>query len=207
MIRFLSSLVLVLALTASALAQAGSDPKPLIDALGTANFKQAETLLGQIAATGDASVAPALEAFAAGDLYARKSDGAVFITRGSGKTLSLIDPITGEAAGEAPKTGMTKIKVNNNLRRAIHSTLGGLTLQSPDRAVRLRAADSVLRSPSAENLELLEMALATETDAAVKARMEAARAVSVLASDRPADQKREAIATIKSHGGRDAIGI
>src|SRR5690606_32143630 len=102
---------------------------------------------------------------------------------------------------------MTKIKVNNNLRRAIRSALGGLTLLSPDRAVRLRAADSVLRSPSPENLELVETALASETDAAVKARMEAARAVSVLASDRSADQKRDAIETIKKRGGRDAIGI
>lgn len=207
MIRFLSSLILLLTLAVSGHAQGGADPRPLIDALGKANFKQAEDLLGQIAATGDARVAPALEAFAAGDLYARKSDGAVFIAKPAGKNFKLIDPLSGEEAEEAAKGAVAKIKINNNLRRVIRSTLGGLTLLSPDRATRLRAAEAVMRSPSAENLELIEAALEKETDGAVKARMEQARAVSLLASDRGIEEKRAAIDTIRSVGGRPAIAI
>ena len=198
-------MVLVTAFAAPSLAQ--SDPKDLIDALGKANFKQAEELLGQIAATGDARVVPALEAFAEGDLYVRKSDGAVVITKAAGSNLIAIDPLTGEEAGEAPKAGFAKIKVNNNLRRAIRSALGGLTLMSPDRAVRLQAAQQVLQSPSAENLALIETALAKETDGEVKARMEEARAVSLLASDRSVEEKRAAIDRVASLGGREAIGI
>ncbi|WP_432443324.1 urea ABC transporter permease subunit UrtB [Neorhizobium galegae] len=202
---FLSILLMILALATQSVAQ--SDPKALIDALGKADFKQAEDLLGQIAASADPRVVPALEAFNDGDLYVRKSDGAVFITRASGANLALIDPLSGAAAGEAPKGAMTKLKINNSLRRVLRSALGGLTLLSPDRNVRLSAADAVLRSPSAENLELVEAALAKETDREVKARMEEARAASVLSSDRPVDQKRAAIETIGSIGGRDAISI
>lgn len=203
--RFITLAFLLLSFAAPSLAQ--SDPKDLINALGKANFKQAEELLGQIAATADPRVVPALEAFAEGDLYVRKSDNQVFITKPAGSNLAAIDPLTGETVGEAPKGAFTKVKVNNSLRRAIRSALGGLTLLSPDRSVRLAAAQAVLQSPSAENLDLVEAALATEQDREVKARMEEARAVSVLASDRSADEKRAAIDTVASLGGREAIGI
>ena len=207
-IRFFLQFVLVLlTMSFAAPSFAQSDPKDLINALGKASFKEAEALLTQIAATGDARVVPALEAFAEGDLYLRKSDGSVVITKAVGANLAAIDPLTGETAGEAPKAAYTKIKVNNTLRRAIRSALGGLTLLSPDRAVRLQAAQQVLQSPSAENLDLVETALAKETDPEVKARMEEARAVSLLASDRSVEEKRAAIDMVASLGGREAIGI
>lgn len=201
----LSIFFLILALATPSLAQ--SDPKALIDQLGKADFKQAEELIGQIAAAADPRVVPALNAFAEGDLYARKSDGVVFITKAAGANFALIDPLTGQSAGEAPKAAMVKLKINNSLRRVIRSAMGGLTLLSPDRAVRLQAADAVLRSPSAENLELVEAALAKETDREVKARMEEARAVSILISDRPVAEKRAAIEMVASLGGRGAISI
>ncbi len=204
---FLKLMLMVLMSAVAAPTLAQSDPKDLIDALGKASFKQAEELLTQIAATGDARVVPALEAFAEGDLYVRKADGAVVITRAAGAKLSAIDPLTGEVMGEEPKGAFTKIKVNNNLRRAIRSALGGLTLLSPDREVRLQAAQQVLQSPSAENLDLVETALAKETDPEVRARMEEARAVSLLASDRSVEEKRAAIDRVASLGGREAIGI
>ena len=85
-------------------------------------------LIGQLAATGDARVVPALEAFAAGDLYVRKSDNLVFMTKPAGSDFTLIDPLTGESAGSAPKAAVSKIRVNNNLRRVIRAAMGGLTL-------------------------------------------------------------------------------
>ncbi|TRL35978.1 urea ABC transporter permease subunit UrtB [Rhizobium straminoryzae] len=202
---FLSTLFLLLALVAPSLAQ--SDPKALIDALGKADFKQAEDLIGQIAASGDPRVVPALNAFGDGDLYARKSDGAVFITKPAGANLALIDPLSGESVGEAPKGALNKLKINNTLRRVLRAATGGLTLMSPDRAARLSAADAVLRAPSAENLALLETALAKEADREVKARMEEARAASVLVSDRSIEEKNAAIDTIARIGGRDAISL
>ncbi|MDO6964520.1 urea ABC transporter permease subunit UrtB [Rhizobium alvei] len=161
-----------------------------------------------LAATGDPAVVPLLEALAEGNLYFRKSDNFVFLTKASGSNLSLVDPVSGETVGEEAKGALSKIKVNNNLRRTIRSLLGGLTLLSPDRTVRLSAADAVLKSPSAENLGLLETAIAKETDTVVRMRMETARAVSILGSDRIIDEKRQAIEMISDKiGGRDAAGI
>ena len=203
--RILALLFTLFAFVAPSLAQ--DDPRELINALGEANFREAEQLIGQIAQTGDARVVPMLEAFAEGNLFVRKADGIVVTAKEEGRNLEAFDALTGESLGEGPKAAFTKIRVNNNLRRALRSALGGLTLLSPDRAVRLSAAQAVLQSPSPENLELVEAALAKEPDAEVKTRMEQARAVSLLASDRSIDEKRAAIETVASLGGREAIGI
>jgi urea transport system permease protein len=177
------------------------------NALSKANFAEAEKIISELASTGDARIVPALEAFAEGDLYARKSDNMVFIGKAKGANFKLTETVTGAEVGDAPKATVTKIKVNNNLRRAIRAAIGGLTLLSPDKALRLSAADAILRAPSADSLVLLDAALAKEEDETVRQRMMEARAVSVLSSDEQMDVKREAINTIASLGGRSAISI
>ncbi|OJT96124.1 MAG: urea ABC transporter permease subunit UrtB [Rhizobium sp. 63-7] len=205
LIRFISLFFLFIFAAAPSMAQ--DDARALFDALGKANFKQAEDLVGQIAATGDPKVVPALEAFADGNLYVRKSDGAVFIGSVAGSNLALTDALTGEKAGEEAKGALAKVKVNNGLRRAIRSALGGLTLLSPDKAIRMQAAQSILKSPSADSLELVETALSNETDTAVKAALEEARAASLLTSDRPIEERKAAVATIKAIGGQASLSL
>ncbi|MGV3549683.1 urea ABC transporter permease subunit UrtB [Rhizobium sp.] len=211
MSRAFKAVFVALVLMFSAMAQqafAQEDLKAQINALATAKLPDLPKIVQTLAATGDPKVVPVLEALGEGDLYFRKSDNAVFLTKAAGANLSIIDPVSGETVGEEAKGALTKIRVNNNLRRAIRSALGGLTLLSPDRNVRLQAADAVLKAPSAENLGLLDAAIAKEADAVVKARMETARSVSVLTSDLATDQKKAAIETIRDKiGGRDAIGI
>ncbi|MGN6778764.1 urea ABC transporter permease subunit UrtB, partial [Rhizobium sp.] len=160
-----------------------------------------------LAKSGDPKVVPALQAFSDGDLYVRKSDNQVFIAKSSGDMMDLVDPLTGQAAGQEAKDNLGKIKINNNLRRAVRAALGGLTLMSPDRATRLEAAQSILKAPSADSLDAVETALQSEKDADIRGVLERARAVAVLGSDRPIAEKKAAIETIKNEGGRDAIGI
>ena len=197
---------LMLVLTTTTL-RAQEDAHSLINALGPANFQQADEIVKSLAKTGDPKVVPALQAFSDGDLYLRKSDNQVFIAKSAGDAMNLIDPVTGQAAGQEAKGNLAKIKINNNLRRSVRAALGGLTLMSPDRGVRLEAAQSVLKSPSPDSLEVLEAALQTEKDGEIRGVLEKARAVAVLSSDRPLEQKKAAIETIKTEGGRDAIGI
>ena len=84
----------------------------------------------------------------------------MFITEVAGSNLRLIDPLTGEAAGEESKGAMEKIKVNNKLRRVIRSAIGGLTLMSPDASVRRAAAEAIFQSrESPKWIELIDAAL------------------------------------------------
>ncbi|MEY9625948.1 urea ABC transporter permease subunit UrtB [Sinorhizobium fredii] len=181
--------------------------RDLVNALGEAKLSNMDEHIAALAKTGDPKVVPVLEALGEGMLYARKADNQVFLTKESGSNLTLTDPVTGESAGEAPKAAFSKIKVNNGVRRAVRTALGSLTLLSPDRNQRLKAVQSVLQSPNADALGAIENALAAEKDAEVRALLERARATTLLISDRPVDEKKEAVQVLKQSGGREALSI
>lgn len=208
--RFLQCLLVAFCLVVTLFAtdlRAADDLRAMINALGGGSFQENQKQVEALAKTGDPRVVPALEALSEGDLYQRKADGIVLIVKPAGSNLKLIDALTGDAAGEGEKAALEKIKVNNGLRRVIRAALGSLTLMSPDASVRLQAASTILRTPSADALEGLDAALAAETDGAVRAVLEKARAASVLVSDRPVDEKKAAVATVVQTGGRDSLSL
>jgi urea transport system permease protein len=171
------------------------------------NFQTTEAIVRELGATGDPAVERPLAALAEGNLLFRKADKAVFIGNESGQTVALADPLTGEQAGEAKKSEITKIKVNNGLRRVIRDVLGSLTLGSPDPAVRFAAAETMFRTPDPANIVPLDAAIAKETVAGVKTAMLQARAASVLKSDRPEAEKLEAVTIVAERGDRDALSL
>ncbi|MER9886781.1 urea ABC transporter permease subunit UrtB [Mesorhizobium sp. M0114] len=172
-----------------------------------ANFPAIEAVVRELAASGDPAVERPLAALAEGSLYVRKADSLVFVGKESGDGIELLDALTGEKSGEAAKADITKIKVNNTLRRVIRDALGTLTLGSKDPAVRIAAADTMFKTPDAANIEPLDTAIANESVASVKALLEHARAASVLVSDRPEADRLAAIALIGARGDRDAVSL
>jgi urea transport system permease protein len=181
--------------------------RDLINALGQGNYAETEKQVNAIAATGDARAVPALEALAAGNLYARKVDGIVFIVAEAGSDFRLTDPLTGEEAGEGPKAAFEKIKVNNKLRRVIRAALGALTLMSSDPATRRAAAEAIFQSRDPESIALIDQALEQETDPAIARLMREARAAAILNADTSEEEKIAAIEVLKQRGGRDSLAI
>jgi urea transport system permease protein len=188
-------------------AQSDSSIPDLVSRLAGADFDETERVVQALAATGDASVAPLLEALGNGDLHFRPSDNAVFIATRGGAGYLLVDPLTGESAGEAGRREVTKIRVNNSLRRAVRAAIGTLTLRSPDPAVRIAAAQSVLKSGDPEAVEPLTEAIAAEQNDSVRAVMERARAAAILNSDASDDVKIEAVNTIAARSSQDTRAI
>jgi len=170
-------------------------------------FPAIEAVVRELGATGDPTVEKALAALSQGDLSFRKSDAQVFIVKEAGSSVSLLDPLTGESVGEAKKSELTKVKVNNGLRGVIRDVLGTLTLGSADPAVRLAAAETMFRSPDPAAIPALDAAIAKETDAAVKARLEQARASAVLVSDLAETDKLAAIDVLAARGDREALSL
>ncbi|MFD1697607.1 urea ABC transporter permease subunit UrtB [Roseibium aestuarii] len=181
--------------------------RPLVNELASGKYDDTERQIQALVASGDPVVASTLQALRAGDLYVRKADGLVFIARKAGKGFALTDPLTGADAGEVAKRDIDKIKVNNKLRRVIDASLGSLTLLSSDPTVRLAAAQAVFKAGDPEVLDVLETALAKETDDDVRVVMEQARAAALLNSDRGDAEKLDAIETIASAGNRDALSL
>jgi urea transport system permease protein len=183
------------------------DLKPLVNALGAGAYAETEKAIVALAAAGDPAVAKILDALSAGDLYVRKSDRQVFVATSAGGKFALADPLTGEAAGEAAKGEIEKIKVNNKLRGVIRTAMGSLTLMSPDPAVRRTAVAAVFQSGDPAAIPLIDAALADEKDQSLAKLMREARAVAILKSDRPDEEKVEVIAVLTDRGGRDSLSM
>ncbi|HTV71273.1 MAG TPA: urea ABC transporter permease subunit UrtB [Rhizobiaceae bacterium] len=182
--------------------------RPIIAKFATSkNFKDTEAIVRELGATGDPAVEKVLVALSEGNLSFRKSDQAVFIITESGQTVALFNPITGDAAGEAQKSEITKVKVNNGLRRVIRDVLGSLTLGADDPAVRLAAAETMFKNPDPAAIPALDAAIASETVASVKTALGQARASAVLVSDLPEAEKLAAINIIAARGDRDALSL
>jgi urea transport system permease protein len=204
--RLLLILAFLLALLASAppaLAQTDDATlTTLINALAPGNYRDREAAAQALAATGDQRAVPVLQTLLDGDLYVNEATGQVVLDNGN----DAIDPVTGAAADA--EADYDKIKVNNGLRRNLRSIIGQMTLLSEDRGVRLSAADNILKNADPANLELLDTALASETDAGVRLVMEAARAAIMLKTeDASIEEKTAAVDILRARGGRDSLTL
>jgi urea transport system permease protein len=204
-------LALLLPLLTAIVAPAAADEaelREIIAKFATAKgFAATKSIVEELAAVGDPAAERPLVALSDGDLVFRESDREVFIGKESGRTVRLLDPLTGEVLGEAKKSEISKIKVNNTLRRVIRDAVGALTLSSPDPVVRIAAADTMFKTPSADAIDALDAAIARETVSSVRRKLEQARASSVLVSDLPEADKLAAIEMIAEMGSRDAASL
>ena len=75
---------------------------------------------------------------------------------------------------------MTRIGTNNRLRRVLKSTVARFDLSNTDPAVRLAAAQEMLRSLDEPGIALLRERIGSETDARVKEEIETGLALAAL---------------------------
>jgi urea transport system permease protein len=164
-------------------------------------YAEIEQGVAALGAGGDPAAAAILQALNDGRLligpdkalYIKAADGALSAAR-SGELV----------AGDAP-VGLKPVKINNRVRRAIELAMGQLTLLSPDPAARRQAAESLLQNPDPGRLAALEGALKAETDDAIVATLEQARAAILLAMpDAPDEAKLAAIEVLAARGDQRA---
>lgn len=171
---------LFLVATAGAMNAAAGEFEDGVSALSAKGFRAKIAAVQKLGASGDPRAIPVLGALASRGLFVRESDGKVVIGERKGAVYLLADPISGKRIGEAAKGDLTKIRINNRLRGVIRRALGTMTLLSDDPGKRVKAADATFKSKSKDSIALLERALARETEAGVKARMERALAALTL---------------------------
>ncbi len=202
----LSFAALLFGLAPAAAQQPEADPAAIVQKFGgKQSFDATEAVIGELAATGDERVARALRALRDGDLYWRESDEAVFIATRKGADYEIFDPISGESAGTVPSGDLQKVRVKNSIRNAVTGALGTLTLRADNPAQRMRAASTLFSEADPEMIGPLDAAIAAEEDAAVKARMEEARASAVLVSDLSAEDKAAAAKVLAGRADRESL--
>jgi urea transport system permease protein len=137
-------------------------------------------------------------------LFVRATDKLVFWRDASGRAF---DARAG-AQIEAPPADAAAVRVNNRLRGAIEAALGAMTLQAPDPARRIAAADALFKSRDETALPTLDAAIAAERVARVRTALSEARAAILLVKGgAPALAIVQAVATLEARGDQDAMAL
>jgi urea transport system permease protein len=159
----------------------GQDGLPAILAkLPSAGYADKQVLIKQMVELHDPRVRAVLNALLEGKLYSRSSDGKLYIVADEGEALTLTDALTGHAAGVAQSDDVSKIGVNNQLRKALRVALAQFDLSSADDGVRLNAVREILRAVDTDIIGLLKARLQVESSAAVRREIRAGLALADL---------------------------
>ncbi len=165
--------------------------------LTQSSFKKKATAVESVAALEDERVLPLLEAMLAGDLYYRKSDKRIVIVAAAEEGYQLTSVDTEEDLGVVGKRDVKKISTNNKLRKQLRIQVAGYKLLSKDAALRMTAAEDLIKTPSPEFLDVLQGAIKKEKSKSVKKALQVARAVILLDSENEVDR----IQAVKDMGG------
>ncbi len=160
---FLFSFFIFSFLNVSAFADFASD----IEKLSAKSNNTKIAAIGRIAAAENPHATAVLSAFLEGNLYTQKSDNKTVIGKSTPDGYVIINPLDGTEIGTVKKSGLSKVRINNRLRKIVRGAIGGMTLLSPDKDIRMKAARDVFKSQDQDVIELLENAIAKETDSDV----------------------------------------
>jgi urea transport system permease protein len=149
----------------------------LLVALGAEDSEVRVEAIRKLALTEDPRAAVVLQALS-DEALALVEDGRRAVIVADGK---LSDAVTGATIGQAP-AGLETLIVTNRLRGEIGAALAALKLGSPQRAVRLQAAQELQGSGNEDAAPIIERALARESDRQVKAILALAAASLALRS-------------------------
>jgi urea transport system permease protein len=169
------------------------------------SYAETDAAVAGIAASGNPLAAQIIAALQDGRLLFSAADKKVFVRTPTG---GLLDAATGQLVTGAEPAGLSAVRVNNRVRRAIDSALGSLTLLAPDPAKRFEAAKAVFKSKDASVLAALDGAIGKETDARVRRAFEEARAAIIVNKPDAKEAERiAAIITLRDRGDQDARSV
>jgi urea transport system permease protein len=176
-------------------ARAAVDLSMEMRAVASGDSEQAATAIEHLKAADDLAALPALQALDDGNLEVDAA-GNTFI-----KTQGGLKPAVPQ--GPAQPTGALKsVDIDNTLRRALLPALAALKLASPDREIRLDAAEELAKRPTDDVAVIVRAALAKEKDSKIRGTLALAVAQLDLASEDPA-RRLSAVELIRQEGSVD----
>ncbi len=155
----------VQAVTESTPAQAGYAEQ--VARLATANYRLKEALIAEIVSAPTHHTRALLEAFLTNRLYVSDTTDAILIKSDDEEDAQLIDAVSGETIGRADGAGISRIRTNNRLRKALKGALAQLNLNDADPALRLAAVNELSRSIDPVTINALRSRLEIESERSV----------------------------------------
>ena len=174
---------------------AANDLEQSLKDLGNKSRSKIKKAIKNLGSQGNTAALPALEALKDNRLRVSE-DGAIIILDESGEKGQ--DALTKEQV-DLKSLSLRKPRINNSVRRILSTTIGTLQLKSSNPVIRLTAAKQLLKKSSSGLVELIEMALAEETNDEIREIFSLVLAKEGLNSDDK--QKRlESLKTIRQFG-------
>jgi urea transport system permease protein len=187
-VRFAGAAIVLLV----AASPASSDFESAFRGLTSSSRNTIRASIEELAELNDGRALGALEALR--DKRLRTDDaGGLFIESDAGN--SFVDALSGRAAEPDPKALRTP-SINNRVRRSLNPAIAQLQLRSPDRAVRLVAAEALRQRVSANAATLIRSVLEDEKDSGVRDALLVAVAKIDLSGDDPG---RRRVATTEAN--------
>jgi len=179
----------------------------LLNRLPAGSYSDRAKVITAIANSGDPRAVTVLRALLARKLQQRKADKQVVIVekRNGGKVA--IDPLSGVELGPVKPRSTKRVRINNRLRGILRAAIGGLSLRSPDRDVRLTAAQSIFKSGDPARIKELDAALSAESDGEVATALREARAVAILNAGASKKEGLAAVAVLRMRGDAAAQAV
>jgi urea transport system permease protein len=177
----------------------------IFSGLTSDSFDDVGHTIEAIALSGDPRAEKIIAALQNGNLFVGADQTSLLIKTDAG---GYIDARTGKPVADVDEDSINPVRVNNEVRRAIDSAMGTLTLFSSNPTLRAQAAEAVFKSHDPAGLPALDRAIAKEKDASVRRVMEQARAAALLmATDTSEADRLDAVAAIGARGDMDARGL
>ena len=149
-----------------------------------ADYEEKSKLIEAISNIKAKPVIPFLEALLEGNVFYVKSlQKVVYKTESEDEDLAAIDVINNENYGTFKQRKFKKIGINNSLRGDLKSVIAQLQISDEDASVRKLAALNILKTADDSALPIIEKALTTESDSAIKEILLTAQALVNLSSD------------------------
>jgi urea transport system permease protein len=178
----------------------------LIAELVDADYDRKAEIANILANSGNPQALAIIDALADGTLFSLADGKVVRQTDEAAQTY--VDPLTGAPVAGLTEDQLTKIPVNNRLRRDLRGLSSRLSLTSTDTKLRRAAADDAFTSHDEASLPVIEEALAKEKDSGIREVLAEARASILLQSESSSEaDKLAAIETLEARGDRDALSL
>jgi urea transport system permease protein len=170
----------------------------LLAMLPDADYATKGEIATRLGSEGSPAAQRALAALLGGELYFRNSDRSLVSVGENSKPPEAIDIKSDKSLGALATTELTRVGVNNQLRKIARGALAGLQLASADAAVRLTAVQELMSTIDADGAALLRPRLALEKDEKVRAQITDALALLDLV-DADASRRLAAVTELKGN--------
>jgi len=162
----------------------------LLNQLSTKDFSAKFNVIEEIALKNDPKTQFILNSLLEGKIYFIKSTKKVVFALKENNKFTTTGLFENEPLGVFTKSEVSKIRINNKIRKKIKTSLALLDLTHPDESTRLTAVKSTYKSINKEVFNIMQLLLKTEESEDVRNSMIVVISIYNLNSDNPSERLR-----------------